>query len=201
MTGWGRLADEALRNLLVSKGVPDDKVDERISAAVDKLGVSAATEALRAKNPWQALKSTATRPGHMFRWILQSELEQHVACRASQAHGTTVPKAKAKKAKSGARKPTALPLHVDPQHLQLVAGSSVTTSGGPLCQLAFHDVTPPPYCLQGSECGGTGVDQITTSTVPESSAAGTPTADIKYPALYLPARKGNHPDWVPFSAR
>ena len=61
--GAGGLSEQQhlnLANLLQAKGVPADQVQERIKAAVKKLGVGSVAQALQEKNPWQALKACAS---------------------------------------------------------------------------------------------------------------------------------------------
>ena len=204
--GHGRLSDDdraALRHILLDKGVPEAKVDERICLAVEKLGPTAAAEAVQAKNPWQALKSVASRPGCNFRWVQADELELHIAHRANQLHGTALPKAKAKKAKGNDRKTVRAPLQVDPQQLQLVAGSFVAGSQNQLCQLSFNEVTPQarglafctvaqmePFLSQYRALSVEALGLMATSIVPDTAAAGVPISTVRYPAIYTPTGEG-----------
>ena len=201
--GHGRLTEDErgeLRKLLLDKGVPEAQVDERIKLAIERLGAPAATEALKAKNPWQALKGVASRPGCSFRWVLAEELQQHIAQRANQQHGTSIAKPKAKKLKGPDRKSAHIPLQVDPQHLQLVAGSFVA---GSLCQLSFSEVTPQarglafctaaqmaPFLASYKAMSVEALGLLATSVVPASAAAGAPMSTVRYPAVYMPTGEG-----------
>ena len=65
-------ARQSLSTLLVDKGVPDDKVEERIDHALRHLPPAEITQALAGKNPWAHLKAAASKVA--FMWIKHDEL-------------------------------------------------------------------------------------------------------------------------------
>ena len=105
-----------------------------------KLGPGPISQALEAKNPWQALKVAASKPSTMFRWILPTELEAYVQQRSSERFGASVNKPKTKKAEGAKVKAPPRLLQVDPLQLQIASGSFVTSDSVHLCQLAFEEV-------------------------------------------------------------
>ena len=111
--------DQSLAKILEERGVPADKVKDRIQVAITKVGPAPRAEALRAKNPWQMLKAAGSKPGTMFKWVQQDELELHIAQKASEKFGSSVPKAKAKKATAENKKAQYQRLQVDSLHLQM----------------------------------------------------------------------------------
>ena len=90
--GLGGLSDEqhnSLRELLLERGVPANQVQARSQAACAKLGEGEIAKALLQRNPWPALKTLASQPGRMFRWVLHEELQAVVEHKASQKFGTS----------------------------------------------------------------------------------------------------------------
>ena len=141
LLGQGGLSEAhqaKLTSILVEHGVPEAAVEDRIRAAVQKLGPGPLAQALGGHNVWQLLKSAAGKPGSGFRWILPEELQAHIAARAQSKFGLSVPKARQKKMK--AAKTPLDSSRIDPALLQLASGSFVTASGQPLGQLAYAEV-------------------------------------------------------------
>lgn len=64
-----------LRPLLFSKGVPEDKVEERMLSAVKRIGINDLYTAAQPPQPWSALKALASRPSLSFRWLKADELQ------------------------------------------------------------------------------------------------------------------------------
>ena len=114
LRGNGGLSSEQiaeLRQILISKGVPADAVQERVKQAEAKLGAGPLAEAPQQKNVWPALKIAASKPGLLYKWVQPAELKMHVERRAQEKFGTEV---------RNALKP--LLLCVDPAQLLLAAG-------------------------------------------------------------------------------
>ena len=65
--GKGSAADQ-LAQLLTTKGVTEQHVQERAQMVIDKVGQSQVQQALRSNNPWATLKAAASKPGRMFAW-------------------------------------------------------------------------------------------------------------------------------------
>ncbi|CAE7325636.1 unnamed protein product [Symbiodinium sp. CCMP2456] len=201
LQGFGGLTaeqDRELQAILVSKGVPAEVVGARIQAAAAKLGPGPLASALLQRNPWQALKACASKPANMFRWIQADELQSHIEKQAQSKFGTEVPRAKAKKAKV-AKRPLQAPLHIDPAQLRLSPGTFVSTSGAPLCQLAFPEVqaqaTGVCFCTVGQatpfvhQARNLSVDPlalITTAEFASDQVGSARVTNIRYPAVFTP---------------
>ena len=97
-TADGRAQDpDSLISLLESKGVPAKNAAERAKQVREKLGPHQVQQALRANNPWAALKAAASKPGKMFRLVTEAELQDYINERAQTKHGAKVQHPKAKK--------------------------------------------------------------------------------------------------------
>ena len=132
LRGLGGLSEsqmQALSSILQEHGVAAADTEARIQSAVAKLNAGPVAEALASRNPWQAMKAAGSRPGVRFMWVLPAELQAHIATRAAQKFGAGIANAKANKQKTPGKRLTKAPLHVDPQQLQLAAGSFVSESG------------------------------------------------------------------------
>ncbi|CAE7246184.1 unnamed protein product [Symbiodinium necroappetens] len=201
LQGLGGLSSEQERDLqalLVAKGVPTDVVSTRLQAAVAKIGPGPLALALQQRNPWQALKTCASKPSCMFRWIQADELQNHIELQAQKKFGTGVPKAKEKKARPSKR-PLQAPLHVDPAQLRLAPGTFVSTSGSPLGQLAFTEVQAQatgicfctatqaaPFVAQARNLSVDPLALITTAEIPAEQAGTARLSSIRYPAVFTP---------------
>ena len=201
LQGLGGLSSEQERDLqalLVAKGVPTDVVSSRLQAAVAKIGPGPLALALQQRNPWQALKTCASKPSCMFRWIQADELQNHIELQAQKKFGTGVPKAKEKKARPSKR-PLQAPLHVDPAQLRLAPGTFVSTSGSPLGQLAFTEVQAQatgicfctatqaaPFVAQARNLSVDPLALITTAEIPAEQAGTARLSSIRYPAVFTP---------------
>ena len=99
--GFGGLSEEQtaqLSSILQEYGVPQDKLEERISRAIRKIGAGSLAQALKAPQPWPALKAASSKPASMYKWVHSDELTRHIEARASSRFGTSVHKPKDKKA-------------------------------------------------------------------------------------------------------
>ncbi|CAE7294281.1 unnamed protein product [Symbiodinium sp. CCMP2592] len=119
--GFGGLSEELqgqLQSTLLEKGVPQDKVKDRIKDAIVRLGPGPIASALAAGNVWQALKAAGSIPGAMFRWVRPEEVKALAESKASARFGAAVenPRQKKQKAKTKVARPA---LQVDPESLQL----------------------------------------------------------------------------------
>ena len=202
LTGKGGLSadqQQALRDLLINKGVPDQQVAERIDAACTKLGAGHICQALQSKQPWTSLKAVASRPGNMFRWVLTTELQAHIERKAAASFGTSVPGGKHKKVKGKGTKPSVPALSLDPRHLQMSAGSFSSAGGQPLAQLDFSEVQQHatgicfcsvmqalPFLQQYKAISVDALALLTTSAVPGELIGLAPASTLRYPAVYAP---------------
>ena len=202
--GFGGLSSEQeahLSSLLADKGVPADQLQPRVLAAVKKVGSGPIAQALQAHNPWQALKSVASKPTQLFKWVQAEELAALIELKAADKHGVAVSKAKQKKGKPASR-PAASPLQVDLARLQMAPGSFIASTGTPLAQLGFSEVisqaqgvafcTPlqmapflHPYQALSVDCLGL----ISTSEISPEASMGAPVSSIRFPAIYGPTQE------------
>ncbi|CAE7833753.1 unnamed protein product [Symbiodinium sp. CCMP2592] len=115
LQGCGGLSadqEAAIGQVLISKGVPQEQVAERIQGAVKKVGPGPLAQALQQKNVWQALKAVASRPSTQYKWVQPEELRQHIEAKAHSKHGTEIGNAKAKKQRRSGPKVESLDTHV-----------------------------------------------------------------------------------------
>ena len=203
--GWGGLSEDqkaSLRRLLVEHGVPEDQVQARIEAALTKLGAAPLAGALQAKNPWQSLKSAASRPGAMFKWVSTEELQRHIEQKAHQKFGTDIPRAKRKKQKTASKRPFQAPLNIDPANLQLTSGSFESADGEPLAQLSFAEVgsqatgvcfcTPSqaaPFLADPKPLSVGALGLLITAEVPQAAQGLARIASLRFPAIYAPTQE------------
>ena len=201
---FGQLGDaetSKLKDVLRERGVPDAQLEERVQAAVKKIGSQEISLALAAKNVWVALKTLASKPSHMFGWIKQDELEQHIQTRARQGFGAVVANAKQKKQKAKG-KDTATALQIEPQHLQLSPKSFVAQGAGPICQLALEEVVAQargvafcspqqflPFLQAYKVLSVEPLALVSTAPLPQEVCAGAPVTHVRYPAIYLPTQE------------
>ncbi|CAE7466734.1 unnamed protein product [Symbiodinium sp. CCMP2592] len=204
LRGQGGLSaeqDKELQALLVSKGVPVEEAASRVQAAITKVGAGPIGQALQQRNPWQALKSCASKPQSMFKWVHTDELQAHVEQRAQTKFGTEIPKAKAKKSKVSKR-PTQAPLHIDPAQLRLSPGSFAATSGSPLGQLSFEEVKAQatgicfcsvaqalPFVAHARNLSVDPLALVTTAEIPEEHAGTARLTPVRYPAVFTPTQE------------
>ncbi|CAE7649575.1 unnamed protein product [Symbiodinium sp. CCMP2456] len=189
---------QKLSTLLVEHGVPQSAVEERITAAVNKIGAPIA-KALALKQCWPQLKHLGSQPGHAFRWIQQDELQAHIEAKAHAKFGTAVANAKAKKRKDKEPRSHPVPLQVDPAKLLITPGSFVTEDDRPLPQLAFaevgHQTQGVAFCsaqqalpfLQAYQ--SLSVDALAlvcVTELPNEACGSAPVESLQFPAVYGP---------------
>ena len=197
--GLSKEQEQEFRKILLDRGVKPTLVDERIAAAVARIGAAPLAKALAHRNPWPALKAAASQPASSFKFVTADELEAQIESRAtSQRFGSAVPQGKTKKqGKTSRKQPTAL--HVDPSHLQLLQGSFVAAGGGPLAQLSFHEVQAQkvgvafctaaqmqPFLADFHTLSIDALALVSTAVLPDDILAGLPATTIRYPATYAP---------------
>ena len=204
--GTGGLSEEQrtkLKTLLGEHGVPSEQLEARVSASIERVGATFIAAALLAKAPWQSLKAAASRPGVSFRWVTPDELQQHILLRTEQKFGATVPQAKSKQSRGKGPKTSQLAsLHVDPECLQLTAGSFTSSGGEPLAQLSFAEVgaqaTGVCFCspaqaapfiadAQSLSVGALGL--LITAEVPIESQGSARISSLRFPAVYSPTHE------------
>ena len=199
--GQGGLSDaqqQALRKILVERGVPETQVADRVQAAVTKIGAGPIAQAFAAANPWQALKAAGSSPNTAFRWIKPEELKAHAEAKAAQKFGAAVAQPKSKKSQRPTKggRPQ---LQVDPQALLLSPRSFTTEGGEPLAQLGFSEVVPQaqgisfctaqqllPFIQTYQSLSVDALALVATSEIPADLCAGAPVTSIRFPAIYEP---------------
>ena len=205
LRGNGGLSSEQhaeLCQLLISKGVPAEAAHERVKQAEAKLGAGPLAEALQQKNVWQALKTAASKPGLLYKWVQPAELKLYIERRAQEKFGTEVRNAKAKKQRTHARRGATAPTCIDPARLLLAAGSFQSKSGTPLGQLAFHEVlaqatgicfcTPQqasPFLEDPKHLSVDALALLITSEISVQEAGSADVTPLRFPAVYKPTQE------------
>ena len=190
--------EAAFKSILKERGVAQPQLDDRVKAAISKIGAGPIAKALAHKNPWPALKSAAAQPEAAFKFVAAQELEAQIENRASQRFGPAIKGGKEKK-QTKASKKQSTPIYVDPTHLQIVPHSFAAAGGGPLSQLAFDEVQAQatgvafcsasqmqPFLADHHSISVEALALISTATVPDESLAGLPAHNIRFPAQYTP---------------
>ena len=134
----GRDLPAMLADILITKGVHPESALHRARDAIDTLGGKNIQSALAAKNPWQALKAEATKPGKNFKFITPGELDAHIEAQAKSRYGVDPRSKKQKQRTSSTVAKT--PLKIDPRQIKLIQGHFRDPEGHPLDQLAIDQV-------------------------------------------------------------
>ena len=134
--------------------------------------------------------------------MLPAELQAHIAIRAAQKFGAGIADAKAKKQKTSGKRLTKAPLHVNPQQLQLAAGSFVSESGQGLCQLSFEEVSAhacgicfvdaqqaAPFLKDGRSLSVEALAIVTTAELPPEACGKARVSFVRYPAVFAPTKE------------
>ena len=192
-------AKRALTELLLAKGVPEDKVGERIAEAVGRIGAAKIEEGLHASKPWAVLKSVATGLSHPFRWIKAEELEAQIRRRADNKFGTAAAEAKDHKSKKGpGSKPKSIP-QLDPRNLVLVEGAFVAEDGTRIPNLSLEDVASnahgvavcspaqaQPFLDEATSISVEPLAVVSTAPIANVNHSGRQTQELRFPAIYGP---------------
>ena len=187
-----------LASLLVDKGVPEDRSDERALAGIQALGEKAVDQALRAKNPWAELKTLASKPGVRFLWVKHDELMRQVRLRAENKFGIS----SHGKKKERQRDTRQAQVQLAPSHLTLLDGSFVDESGEAVKQIQFDEVKAHatgialatvgqilPFLVEGKSLSLEPLAVITTEEVPHEQQGLLPVTQIRFPAEYAGTRE------------
>ena len=190
---------QSLSDLLVTKGVPEDRVQARISEALQKVGVSKIEEGLKAQRQWAVLKAVASSVAPPFRWIKADELEQQIRKRADNKFGTAAGEARAKKrAQAKGTRPKETP-QLDPKQLALVEGAFVAEDGAGIPNLSLEDVasnahgvalcTPgqaQPFLQEARSISVEPLPVVSTAPLAQVGSTDRPTQALRFPAIYCP---------------
>ena len=179
-----------LEDLLKEKGVPADKVEERASLALKKLGTKEIEEGLKSANPWAYLKAVASRPHHAFQWVKADELQNKIRAKASAkfAIQSNKPKGQGKNRKEPEQ------LYLDPELLQLVPGTFYAKEAE-VKQISFAEIAPGatglafgtladvlPYLKQGDFLSDDPLAVLTTAPIPSDQTGTLAVTNLRFPA-------------------
>ena len=191
-------ARQSLSALLVDKGVPDDKVEERIDLALRHLPPAEITQALAGKNPWAHLEAIASKVA--FMWIKHDELEAKIRTSAQSQFKIQPSNRKARPDKTGRNMPAlVLP---DPQQLALVPDTFKCSDGSIATMLPFRQVGPDqqgiafctvqealPFLQQDKAIATKPLALLSTTPVPTDARGNLPIVDLRFPAHHCTTKE------------
>ena len=182
------------RDLLRDKGVAEAHTEERVLAAIKKIGMEKLNEAIQMKNPWNALKALGSQPRINFLWIKPEELERQIRARAASKF--QVSRSHQKNSNGRSKR---LDMVMDPTLLELLPDSFETEEKDPVRPLpmssvgsersgvAFGSVADVlPFLREGKSLTTDALAVLTTAPVPPESHGLLPVVQLRYPAKYLP---------------
>ena len=183
-----------LRDLLRDKGVPEDHTEERVLAAIKKIGADKLAEAMQTKNPWNSLKALGSQPRLHFLWIKPDELEKQIRVRAASKFQISK-----SHQKTGNGRSKRLDMVLDPTLLELLPNSFLTEQKEPVRQLSMAEVGSEraglafgavadvlPFLREGKSLTTDAMAVLTTAPVPPESHGLLPVIQLRYPAKYTP---------------
>ena len=184
-------ATQQLLTLLIEKGVPRDRAEERAMLGIKKIGLFEVQQALANKNPWNYLKAVASRPHVAFQWLRADELQGKIQARA-KAKFQIQPSQRRKKDP----RPPEQPLILDPAQLNLVP-NTFFAQGKPLPQIPFSGIGNQawgiafgsvadmgPYLQEGKVISDKPLGVLTTAVIPADQVNTLQVESIRFPALY-----------------
>ena len=182
-----------LEGILLEKGVPGPRVQERANMAIKKMGIKDLQHALEQKNPWQWLKAVASRPNISFQWVKHDELQTKIKEKATQKFKIQ-PSAK-RKQNSTKNQSSNKTLTIDPQQLAIIK-DTFTSDGGTIGQLAFSEIAPEktgiaicsvgdaiPYIQAGEVISKRALGLLTTTCIPADYHGVLKIEDLRFPVL------------------
>ena len=188
---------DKLAPILRDRGVPDDRIEERIALAMQKIPPSDILQALNSKNAWPSLKALASRAHIAFMWIHPDELSRKIRERASSQFGVerSNRKQQGRGGQRGDAQPT--PVNLDPHQLELVPGTFQCSDGTDAMQVAFSLIDPEqqgvafctaqeaiPFLQQGKSIAGQPLALLTCSSIPADHRGTLPVVDLLFPVHY-----------------
>ena len=182
-----------LAKILVDKGVPSSRAEERAHLGIKKTGQHEIQQALENSNPWLFLKSIASRPHISFQWLKADELHDKIQSKATSKFVVKPSDRKKKKQNDRASDP---PLQVDSQQLQLLP-DTFFAEGKPLAQISFDEVGPQasgvafilasdvaPYVQAGKVISAKPLAILTTAPLQTDQVGTLHITELRFPALY-----------------
>ena len=189
----------SLGDLLEQKGVPKDKLEGRIQAAIKAFGRGRLEDAMRAKIPWQALKSLGSARPKPWMWVQYDELQRHIEQRGSEQWGAKLDARRPQRARAPPRgKPNVkceellqpealelLPKHFHDGHL-------------PVCQIKLEDVKAGargvafckiedagPFIVGGESISTEPLMLLTLGQIGDTSSIALTHSQMEVPAKYV----------------
>ena len=201
--GEGGLSEDQsqqLKAILLDRGVPAECLNDRVAAAISKMGAPVLAEALNGRNQWQCLKAAASKPSRAFKWVQPDDkLERHIAERVRTKFGAQVSLPQTKKKAAEDKKLALQSLQVDPTALQIAPKAFVSSGGEPLCQLAFAEIKHQargiafcsaaqmaPFAQSYKPMSIEVLGLVSTAVLPTEACGEAPVTTIRYPAIYGP---------------
>eukprot|EP00438_Fugacium_kawagutii_P020260 Skav218155 [mRNA] locus=scaffold4591:37336:49156:+ [translate_table: standard] len=185
-----------LAELLPTKGVPEDKVKERIQAAFKTFGHEAIGKALRARNQWAALKQLGNSRPKPFMWVLQDELQTHIRERATSDYGVGLDIKRTKQQRQSKKMQVSTPV-IDPSSLTMPPEVFVTSTGDVVSQIPLDAVCKnaagvafarPPDVQQflndGKFISPEALAVLVIGTLPSNAPKSLPMNQVQVPAIY-----------------
>ena len=185
-----------LREILQTKGVPEDCTEERARMALSKIGLTKLQEAVSSRNPWASLKALGSAPKINYLWVKPAELECQIRKRA-QSKFQVAPSARR------SAKPKSQPLIdiVDPNDLTMIQGTFACDEeavqqlpfsqvGSNRTGLAFATVAQAAPFLGGTESltvGGMAI--LTTTPVAPKDQGLLPVSNLRFAAMFGPTNE------------
>ena len=196
LTGFGPEDSQvALAKLLADKGVPAEKLDQRVRDVQACLGQTIVNQSLRARNPWAALKSAANAPGIRLRLLTQDEQEQYIQSRAKTKHGANI-SGKKKIQNRGQAPNNALTL--DPVLLKINPDHFQDEKGKPIQQIQYSEVEAggrglaicsiqmaQPFLEDPKHISQDALGLLLTEAPPDEVSAKIGIVKMKFPATYV----------------
>lgn len=181
-----------LSAILVEHGVPPDRVEERATMGLKKVGAAELAAALDSNNPWAYLKAIGSRPHVAFHWLKADELQQKVRERAeSKFKIQHKPKTTKPTKKEGQT-----PLWLDPAQLQVVSGTFYAQDCE-VSQIPFTEVTRDasglafcsvaeaiPFLREGKSLSDKPLGILCTTPVPSDQIGTMNVVHLRYPAQF-----------------
>ena len=127
-----------LREFLIGKGVEEEAVDGRIEKALKTFSRSKIEQALKQKNPWQALKALGSSQPKPFIWLSYNELQSQIQQRGESKWGADLDVQKRSKRKPKASQ-SPIDQIIDPGQLVIPKGHFLD-GDAPLPQLGHADL-------------------------------------------------------------
>ena len=182
-----------LTKLLIEKGVPSSRAEERASMGLKKLGLRELQDAFSNVNPWAYLKGVASRPHISFQWLKSDELQSKIKARATSKFALQPSE---KKKKRPGRVQEEQPLVIDPAQLQLLP-NTFFAAGKPVAQLPLEKIGANaegisfatvndvlPFLTAGSIISDKALGILTTTPIDTATVNTIQVDNLRYPAKY-----------------